>query len=445
LPFQGFFLTISGCTSLRMPDKQSLKSNFTAIFFLLLHTCILKLISMNYLSDRINLLAESETLAMTRRSRELRAQGFDVINLSIGEPDFDTPDHVKEAAKEAIDQNYSHYTPVPGYPELRQAIANKLKRDNDLAYTAEQIVVSTGAKQSLANAIMCLVNPGDEVLIPAPYWVSYKEMIKLAGGVGVFIDSSVQTDFKVSPEQIEAAITPKTKVFMFSSPCNPSGTVYTLDELKAFADVFARHPQVFIISDEIYENINFIGKHSSIASFEEIFDRVIVINGLSKGFAMTGWRLGYMAANKEIAKACDKLQGQITSATCSITQRAAIVAMNTDPAESDDIKLMVEAFRYRRDLAISLLREIPGIKLNQPDGAFYLFPEVTSYYGKKSGDRVILSGSDLCDYLLDTAYVAMVPGAAFGSPDCIRFSYATSEDNLREAIKRIGEALSKLN
>jgi aspartate aminotransferase len=400
---------------------------------------------MNYLSDRINLLAESETLAMTRRSRELRAQGFDVINLSIGEPDFDTPDHVKEAAKEAIDQNYSHYTPVPGYPELRQAIANKLKRDNDLAYTAEQIVVSTGAKQSLANAIMCLVNPGDEVLIPAPYWVSYKEMIKLAGGVGVFIDSSVQTDFKVSPEQIEAAITPKTKVFMFSSPCNPSGTVYTLDELKAFADVFARHPQVFIISDEIYENINFIGKHSSIASFEEIFDRVIVINGLSKGFAMTGWRLGYMAANKEIAKACDKLQGQITSATCSITQRAAIVAMNTDPAESDDIKLMVEAFRYRRDLAISLLREIPGIKLNQPDGAFYLFPEVTSYYGKKSGDRVILSGSDLCDYLLDTAYVAMVPGAAFGSPDCIRFSYATSEDNLREAIKRIGEALSKLN
>jgi aspartate aminotransferase len=399
---------------------------------------------MNYLSDRINLLAESETLAMTRRSRELRAQGFDVINLSIGEPDFDTPDHVKEAAKEAIDQNYSHYTPVPGYPELRQAIANKLKRDNDLHYTAEQIVVSTGAKQSLANAILCLVNPGDEVLIPAPYWVSYKEMIKLAGGTGVFIDSSVQTDFKVLPAQIEAAITSKTKVFMFSSPCNPSGTVYTFDELKAFAEVFERHPQVFIISDEIYENINFTGRHHSIASFESIFDRVIVINGLSKGFAMTGWRLGYMASNKEIAKACDKLQGQITSATCSITQRAAIVAMNTNPAESDDIKLMVDAFKYRRDLSISLLREIPGIKLNVPDGAFYLFPEVTSYYGKKFGDRIILSGSDLCDYLLDTAYVAMVPGAAFGSPDCIRFSYATSEDNLREAIKRISEALSKL-
>jgi aspartate aminotransferase len=399
---------------------------------------------MNYLSDRINLLAESETLAMTRRSRELRAQGIDVINLSIGEPDFDTPDHVKEAAKEAIDQNYSHYTPVPGYPELRQAIAKKLKRDNNLEYTPEQIVVSTGAKQSLANAILCLVNPGQEVLIPAPYWVSYKEIIKLAGAKGVYIDSSIQTDFKVTAENIEAAITPNTKLFIFSSPCNPSGTVYSLDELKAFAEVFARHPQVFIISDEIYENINFIGKHHSIAGFDEIHDRVILINGLSKGFAMTGWRLGYMAASKEIAKACDKLQGQITSATCSITQRAAIVAMNTDPTQSDEIKLMVDAFRYRRDLAISLLREIPGIKLNVPDGAFYLFPEVTSYYGKSFGERIILSGSDLCDYLLDTAFVAIVPGAAFGSPDCIRISYATSEDTLREAIRRISEALSKL-
>lgn len=399
---------------------------------------------MNYLSDRINLLAESETLAMTRRSRELRAQGYDVINLSIGEPDFDTPNHVKEAAKEAIDQNYSHYTPVPGYPELRQAIANKLKRDNGLEYTAEQIVVSTGAKQSLANAILCLVNPGEEVLIPTPYWVSYKEMIKLADAKGVFIEGGINTDFKVTPEQIEAAITPKTKAFMFSSPCNPSGTVYTYDELNAFADVFARHPNVFVISDEIYENINFTGKHHSIASFENIHDRVIVINGLSKGFAMTGWRLGYMAANKEIAKACDKLQGQITSATCSITQRAAIVAMNTDPVDSVDIKQMVDAFKYRRDLSISLLREIPGIRLNVPDGAFYLFPEVTSYYGKSTSDRLILSGSDLCDYLLDTAFVAMVPGAAFGSPDCIRFSYATSEDNLRTAIIRISEALSKL-
>jgi aspartate aminotransferase len=399
---------------------------------------------MNYLSDRINLLAESETLAMTRRSRELRAQGFDVINLSIGEPDFDTPEHVKEAAKEAIDQNYSHYTPVPGYPELRKDIDDKLKRDNGLNYTAEQIVVSTGAKQSLANAILCLANPGEEVLIPAPYWVSYKEIIKLAGAKGVFIDSSIQSDFKVTAAQIEAAITPNTKIFIFSSPCNPSGTVYTHDELEAFAEVFARHPHVFVISDEIYENINFTGKHNSIASFDSIHDRVIVINGLSKGFAMTGWRLGYMAAAKEIAQACDKLQGQITSGTCSITQRAAIVAMNTDPAESDDIKQMVDAFKYRRDLAISLLREVPGVKLNVPDGAFYLFPEVTYYYGKSFGDRIILSGSDLCDYLLDTAFVAIVPGAAFGSPDCIRISYATSEDTLREAIKRISEALAKL-
>ena len=397
-----------------------------------------------FLSERINALAESETLAMTRRSRELRAQGFDVINLSIGEPDFDTPEHVKEAAKEAIDQNFSHYPPVPGYPELRQAIAEKLKRDNNLDYTAEQIVVSTGAKQSLANAILCLVNPGEEVLIPAPYWVSYKEIIKLAEAKGVFIESSISSDFKVTPEQIEAAITPRTKLFIFSSPCNPSGTVYNLEELKAFAEVFERHPQVFIISDEIYEHINFNGKHHSIASFESIHDRVIIINGLSKGFAMTGWRLGYMAACKEIAKACDKLQGQITSGTCSITQRAAITAMKTDPATSADIRLMLDAFRYRRDLAISMLQQIPGIKLNVPDGAFYLFPEVTYYYGKSNGSYNIKSGSDLCDYLLDTAHVAIVPGSAFGTPDCIRISYATSEDNLREAINRIETALSKL-
>jgi len=399
---------------------------------------------MNYLSDRINLLAESETLAMTRRSRELRALGFDVINLSIGEPDFDTPEHVKLAAKEAIDQNYSHYSPVPGYPELRKAIAKKLKRDNGLDYSADQIVVSTGAKQSLANAILCLVNPGQEVIIPSPYWVSYKEIIKLAGAEGVFIESNIHSDFKVTPAQIENAITPATKLFLFSSPCNPSGSVYSYDELKAFADVFTRHPQVFIISDEIYEHINFGGKHHSIASFENIRERVILINGLSKGFAMTGWRLGYMASNKEIAKACEKLQGQITSGTNSVTQRAAIVAMETDPAESSDIKMMVEAFKYRRDLAISLLREIQGLRLNIPEGAFYLFPEVTYYYGKSIGDRVILSGSDLCDYLLDTAFVAIVPGAAFGSPDCIRISYATSEENLREAVNRISKALSEL-
>lgn len=400
---------------------------------------------MNYLSDRINLLAESETLAMTRRSRELRSQGFDVINLSIGEPDFNTPEHVKQAAKEAIDQNYSHYSPVPGYPELRQAIAKKLKRDNNLDYSADQIVVSTGAKQSLANAILCLANPGDEVLIPTPYWVSYKEIIKLAGAKGVFVESNIGSDYKVTAAQVEAAISPATKLFLFSSPCNPSGTVYTYRELEAFAKVFERHPHVFIISDEIYEHINFSGQHQSIAAFESIRERVIIVNGLSKGFAMTGWRLGFMASNKEIAKACDKLQGQITSGTNSFAQRAAIVAMETDPAESAEIKMMVEAFKYRRDLAINLLREIPGMVLNVPDGAFYLFPEVTAYYGKSVGERVILSGSDLCDYLLDTAYVAIVPGAAFGSPGCIRISYATSEEILREAINRIGKALAELS
>jgi len=399
---------------------------------------------MNFLSDRINQLAESETLAMTRRSRELKAKGFDVINLSIGEPDFNTPEDVKTAAKLAIDQNYTHYTPVPGYLELRQAIANKLKRDNNLIYSADQIVVSTGAKQSLANAILCLVNPGEEVLIPAPYWVSYKEIIKLADAKGVYIEGKIDSDFKVTPAQIEAAITPNTKLFIFSSPCNPTGSVYSRDELKAMAAVFEKHPQVFIISDEIYEHINFLGWHESIAQFENIRDRVIIINGVSKGFAMTGWRLGYMASRLEIAKACDKLQGQITSGACSITQRAAITAIDTDPTQSAEIKNMVQAFHYRRDLALALLKDIPGLKTNVPDGAFYLFPEVVKYYGKSYGDRVIHSASDLCDYLLDTAHVAIVPGVAFGSVDCIRISYATSEDSLREAIRRIADALAKL-
>ncbi|HNX43844.1 MAG TPA: pyridoxal phosphate-dependent aminotransferase [Bacteroidales bacterium] len=399
----------------------------------------------NFLSDRINALAESETLAMTRRSRELKAQGFDVINLSIGEPDFNTPEHVKDAAKEAIDQNFSHYPPVPGYPELREAIALKLKRDNNLDYKADQIVVSTGAKQALANAILCLLNPGDEVIVPAPFWVSYKELIKLAEAKAVYINTTIASDYKVTPSQIEAAITPSTKLFIFNSPCNPSGTVYTHEELKAFAEVFERHPNIFIISDEIYEYINFTGKHYSIASFGSIHDRVIIINGLSKGFAMTGWRLGYLAACREIAKACDKLQGQFTSGTCSISQRAAITAMKTDPAESEDIKSMIHAFKYRRDLAISMLKQIPGITVNVPDGAFYLFPEISQYFGKSNGSHVINSGADLCDYILDTAYVALVPGSAFGTPNCIRISYATSEDNLQEAIRRIETALSKLS
>lgn len=396
------------------------------------------------LSDKINQLAESETLAMTRRSRELRAQGFDVINLSIGEPDFNTPEHVKAAAKDAIDSNCTHYPPVPGYPELRQSIAKKMLRDNNLVYSPEQIVVSTGAKQSLANVIMCMTDPGDEVIIPAPYWVSYKEMIKLSGAVGVFIEGKIDQDFKVSPEQIEAAITPKTRLFLFSSPCNPTGSVYSKEELKAFADLFAKYPDIYIISDEIYEHISFVGHHESIAQFESIRDRVIIINGLSKGFAMTGWRLGFMAGPLEIAKACDKLQGQVTSGTCSITQKAAIAAFDTDPSTSPDIQNMVAAFRYRRDLALALLKEIPGLRTNTPDGAFYLFPEVIKYYGKSDGQRVIHSGSDLCDYLMDTAYVAIVPGSAFGSLDCIRISYATSEDQLREAIRRIAEALAKL-
>lgn len=400
---------------------------------------------MNYLSDRINQLAESETLAMTRKSRELRAQGFDVINLSIGEPDFDTPEHVKQAAKLAIDQNYTHYPPVPGYPELRQAISNKMKRDNNLTYSADQIVVSTGAKQSLANVILCLANPGDEIIIPAPYWVSYKEIIKLAGATGVYIEGKIDQDFKVTPAQVEAAITPKTKLFLFSSPCNPTGSVYSREELKAFADLFANYPGIFIISDEIYEHINFIGKHESIAQFEAIFDRVIIINGLSKGFAMTGWRLGFMAAPLPIAKACDKLQGQITSGTCSITQRAAINAFETDPTQCLEMQEMVKAFLNRRDLAVGLLKEIPGFKTNVPDGAFYLFPEVSGYFGKSYGDKVIHNCSDLCDYLLDTAYVAIVPGIAFGSSECIRISYATSVEQLKEAIRRIKEALAKLN
>jgi aspartate aminotransferase len=382
---------------------------------------------------------------MTRRSRELKAQGFDVINLSIGEPDFNTPEQVKNAAKLAIDQNYTHYPPVPGYPELRQAIALKMKRDNNLDFSPEQIVVSTGAKHSLANVILCLANPGDEVLIPAPYWVSYKEIIKLAEARGVYIEGPIEQDFKVRPEQVEAAITPRTKIFLFSSPCNPSGSVYSREELAAFADVFARHPQVFIISDEIYEHINFTGRHESIAQFESIRERVIIINGLSKGFAMTGWRLGFMAGALEIAKACDKLQGQITSGTCSITQRAAIDAFNTDPVKCHEIQDMVKAFKERRDFALSILRKIPGLRTNVPDGAFYLFPDVTAYYGKTSGTAVIHSGSDLCDYLLNTAHVAIVPGAAFGSPDCIRISYATSMDSLKEAFDRIRNALASLH
>lgn len=395
-------------------------------------------------AQRILNLSESETLAMTRRSRELKARGVDVINLSIGEPDFNTPEHIKEAAIRAIHENKTHYPPVPGYPELRQAICQKLKRDNNLDYSPEQIVVSTGAKHSIANAVISLVNAGEEVILPSPYWVSYKEMVKLARGTSVFVPTSVENDFKITPEQLEAAITPKTKVILYSSPCNPSGSVYSRDELLGLAEVVARHPGIYVISDEIYELINFDCHHESIAQFDFIRDRVILINGVSKGFAMTGWRLGYLAAPLWIAKACDKLQGQMTSATSSISQYAAIQAMMTDPKTSPDIRDMVFTFRTRRNKMLEMLKTIPGLQLNVPKGAFYFFPDVTHYFGKSINGRKIENAGDLANYLLDEAHVALVPGDAFGNPNCIRISYATSMDLLTEAVERIRKALAAL-
>ncbi|NLF42217.1 MAG: pyridoxal phosphate-dependent aminotransferase [Bacteroidales bacterium] len=397
---------------------------------------------MGLLSERINQLSESETLAMSRMSRELKAKGHDVLNLSLGEPDFFTPDFVKDAAKKAIDQNFSFYSPVNGYQDLREAICLKLKRDNKLSYTPEQIVVSTGAKQSLANAILCLADPGDEVIIPSPYWVSYKEIVKMTQAKQVYITAGIENDFKITAAQLEAAITPKTKLFIFSSPCNPSGSVYTKEELKALATVFAKHPNIIILSDEIYEFINFQGKHESIAQFPEIFDRVVVINGVSKGYAMTGWRIGYIAtANTEIAKACTKLQGQITSGTNSIAQKAATTALLADPS---GINFMVEKFKERRDLMLNLLKDVPGIKVNVPQGAFYIFFNAKSYFGKSDGNNLIKDANDLCMYLLNTVYVALVPGGAFGDPDCLRISYATSNEVLTESVRRIKEGLSRL-
>lgn len=393
------------------------------------------------LSQRINKLSESETLAMSRKSRELKALGHDVINLSLGEPDFFTPDNIKDSAKQAIDDNFSFYSPVNGYLDLRQAICKKLQRDNNLHYCADEIVVSTGAKQAITNALLCLVNPGEEVIVPTPYWVSYCEMVKMTDGVEVNITAGIENDFKITPAQLEAAITPNTKLFMFSSPCNPTGSVYTFQELKALAEVFEKHPHVYILSDEIYEHINFMGKHESIAQFEAIKDRVIVINGVSKGFAMTGWRVGFMAAHVEIARACTKLQGQFTSGTCSIAQRATLTAMDSDPAQTH---AMLEKFRERRDLVLELMKDIPGIETNIPQGAFYIFPNVEYYYGKHDGDVQIKDGAELCMYLLNKAYVALVPGSAFGDPSCIRFSYATSNDLLIEAVRRIKVALAEL-
>lgn len=398
---------------------------------------------MSILSDRINNLSESATLKMTKLGRELAAKGVNVISLSVGEPDFNTPEHVKEAAKKALDENFTRYSPVPGYPDLRQAIVNKLKEENNLDYDISQIVVSTGAKQSLSNVILTLINPGDEVIIPTPYWVSYSEMVTLAEGKSVFIDASIESDFKITPEQLEAAITPKSKLFMFSSPNNPTGTVYSKDELAALAKVFEKHPNIFILSDEIYEHINFVDQHESIAQFASIKDRVIIVNGFSKAFAMTGWRLGYIAASKEIAAANDKLQGQTTSGTCSIAQRAGIVAYEQG---LDTVNEMKKAFARRRQLVYDLLKDIPGVKTNLPEGAFYFFPEISSFFGKKDADGNVIKGSgDLALYLLNVGHVATVGGDSFGNDNYIRLSYAASDESLVEALRRIKEALGKLS
>ena len=398
----------------------------------------------NNLSDRVNNLSESATLEMTRLSRNLKAEGHNVITLSIGEPDFNTPEHIKEAAKKAINDNHTHYTPVSGFPELRKAIAGKLKRDCNLDYEPDQIVVSNGAKQSIANVILSIVNPGEEVIVPSPYWVSYPEIVKLAEGKMIEIQTTIETDFKVTPEQIEKAITEKTRAFIFSSPCNPTGSVYSKDELKAIAKVISKHKNIFIISDEIYEYINFKGRHESIAQFDFIKDQVIIVNGVSKGYAMTGWRIGYIAAPKFIAKACDTLQGQFTSGASSISQLAALKAIDTDPSDSEDLKKMLKAFNERRNLVLELLKEIPGIKANIPDGAFYVFPDISDYFGKSDGGKTINNSKDFCMYILEKVYVAIVPGGAFGNPDCVRISYATSKEQIIEAISRIKKALAEL-
>ena len=396
---------------------------------------------MSVLSNRINNLSESATIKMAKMGRELAAKGVDVISLSFGEPDFHTPEHIKGAAKQAMDKNFTYYTPVSGYPELRKAVANKLKTENGLDYDFSQIVVSTGAKQAIANAVLCLVNPGEEVIIPTPYWVSYSEVVKLAEGVSVFIEAPVEQDFKITPAQLEAAITPKTKLFMFSSPCNPTGSVYSKAELEGLAKVFEKHPEIYILSDEIYEHINFVDKHESIAQFDYIKDRVVIINGFSKAFAMTGWRIGYTASNKDIANACDKMQGQITSGTCSITQKAGVAALD---GGLECVLQMREQFKKRRDLVYSLLKEIDGVKVNLPEGAFYFFPDVTSFFGKSYNGNIINDADELSIYLLEEAHVATVGGDSFGDKKSIRISYAAAEDKLIEAVRRIKEALGKL-
>ena len=394
------------------------------------------------LASMLRRFTEPETLMMAKLGRELRAKGLDIIDLSLGEPDFDTPQHIKDSAKRAIDENWSHYTPVAGYLDLRQSICDKLKRDNELDYSPEQIIVSTGAKQSIANVVLSTINENDEVIIPTPYWVTYSAIVQLALGTVVHIHTTMATGYKISPSQLEAAITPKTKLFIFSSPCNPTGSVYSLNELKALSEVFEKHPGIYIISDEIYEYINYIGKHESIAQFEYLKSRVIVINGLSKGFAMTGWRLGYTASSSEIAKACEKIQGQFTSGTNSIAQRAAITALNSD---LNPTFKMVKEFSKRRDRVIDLLLKMPLLKCQKPDGAFYVFPNVSNYFGKKYQGGLIKNADELCMYLLNNFHVSSVTGQAFGEPDCIRLSFANSMENIEEGFRRLKNGLDMLD
>ncbi|WP_018966968.1 pyridoxal phosphate-dependent aminotransferase [Hoylesella loescheii] len=396
---------------------------------------------MAQLSDRLNRLSPSATLAMSQKSGEMKAQGIDVINLSVGEPDFNTPDHIKDAAKKAVDENYSRYSPVPGYPELRKAIVDKLQKENNLEYGLNEVLVSNGAKQCVCNAVMALVNNGDEVIVPAPYWVSYPQMVKLAGGTPVYVNAGFEQNFKMAPQQLEAAITPKTKMLILCSPSNPTGSVYSKEELQALADVIRRHDDLYVLADEIYEHINYVGKHASIAQFDGMKERCIIVNGVSKAYAMTGWRIGYMAAPEWIIKGCNKLQGQYTSGPCSVSQKAAEAAYTLDQGCVEDMRL---AFERRRNLVVKLAKEIDGLEVNVPEGAFYLFPKCSSFFGKRTDGYVINNATDLAMYLLEVGHVATVSGDAFGDPECIRFSYATSDDNLREAMKRIKEALEKL-
>ena len=397
---------------------------------------------MAQLSNRLQRLAPSATLAMSQKSSEMKAQGIDVINLSVGEPDFNTPDHIKDAAKRAVDENYSRYSPVPGYPELRKAIVEKLKRENGLDYTTNEILVSNGAKQSVCNTVMALVNPGEEVIIPAPYWVSYPQMALLAGGTPVYVEATFEQNFKMTPEQLEAAITPKTRLLILCSPINPTGSVYNKEELRALANIILKHEDLFVLADEIYEHINYVGHHESIAQFPGMKERTIIVNGVSKAYAMTGWRIGYIAAPEWIVKGCNKLQGQYTSGPCSVSQKAAEFAYTQSQQCVEDMRL---AFERRRNLIVELARQIPGLGVNVPEGAFYLFPKCSSFYGKKTPDgKTIENSTDLAMYLLETGHVATVGGDAFGDPDCFRMSYATSDDNIREAMRRIAEALKSL-